>query len=83
MTERNNNQEGQGKHDSPNLLAESINAALGYQEYLENFKDRPRLTGCSGPMTQEEFVNVQTKIVEPLEQLAELANKAINNKKTQ
>ena len=36
-----------------------------YQEYLENFKYRPPLTGCTGPMSFGEW-DQYMNIVEPL-----------------
>jgi len=71
------------KGNMPNvseLPAAKIQAALNYQEYLKDLKHRPPLTGCLGPMTQEEFGNFQTNVVEPLKQLTELTNKAKNSR---
>lgn len=80
---RQGTQEIQVKQESSDLPAARIEAALKYQDYLKNYKGPRPLAGCAGPLTQEEFVEVQTKIVGPLEELAELARKAINSKKVQ
>lgn len=70
-----------GMLDNEGLPASRIQGNLEYQEYLKNYRHRPPLTGCTGPMTQQEFADFQTKVVEPLKQLAELASKATESTK--
>lgn len=75
-------QEGEGGKPSIKELEEALKnfgLHLDYEEYLEQFKNRPPLTGCTGPMSFGEWKDSH-ETLESLKNLSKTKDAPLSDK---